>query len=231
MGTKNLCTLVTAETKKTPPRIPNITHCASCNKSLVEMNVVDAMVHKMNCFHAYAVQHEAWQCPICHNCIAGLEFDEKDCEYQRLRHVECCNGLLIRNEAMAEKHFRLYKMAHGVVQRIDWHTNEYRERYGKKPESTGGRTREVKDKFFLERNRFPIGRSKLRDEILVSGEISTHAFGRSSQVEVLENLGLFQRSQFAVTHEELATQIVLAVSSSISLNILIRTLIYTVDRR
>jgi hypothetical protein len=156
MGTKNLCTLVTAETKKIPSRIPQVTYCASCNKNLVEMNVVNAMVHKMNCFHAYAVQQEAWQCPICHNCIAGLGFDENDREYQRIRHIECCNGIRIRNEAMAEKHFRLYKMAQGVVQRIDWHTNEYRERYGKKPESKGDRTREIKDKFSWSRIGFQL---------------------------------------------------------------------------
>jgi hypothetical protein len=132
---------------------------------------------------------------------------------------------------MAEKHFRLYKTAQGVVKRIEWHTNEYRERYGKKLESRGDRTRKAKDKVFLERNRFPVGRSKLRDEILVCGEILTHAFGRSSQVEVLENLGLFQRSQFAVTHEELATRIVVAVSSPLSLNYSVAKLILTVDRQ
>lgn len=102
------------------------------------------------------------------------------------------------------------------MQRIDWATNGYRERYGKKPESRGDRMREIKDRFFLEKNKFPAGRSKLRNEILFSGEVSTHAFGRCSQIEVLENLGLFQRSQFAVTHEKLATKIIVAVSSHFS---------------
>lgn len=212
MGTKNLCTISKAETKKVPSRVPNPTHCASCNKDLVEMDVVDSVIHKLNCFHSYCVQQEAWICPICHEGIAGFEFDEDNKEYERFRHVDSCNGIRIRNEVMAEKYLQLYSMAQGVRQRIDWATNGYRERYGKKAES-GDLMREVKDRFFLENNKFPIGRSKLRNETLHSGEISTHAFGRSSQVEVLENLGLFQRSQFAVTHEGMATRIVAAVSS------------------
>jgi hypothetical protein len=59
MGTKNLCTISKVEAKKVPSRVSNPTHCACCNKHLVEMDVVDAVVHKMNCFHAYCVQQEA----------------------------------------------------------------------------------------------------------------------------------------------------------------------------
>jgi hypothetical protein len=101
MGTKNLCVVSKVETVKVPSRDPNPMHCASCNKNLVETNVVDAVVHKVNCFQAYCIQQEAWMCPICRQGIAGLEYDENDKEYQRLLHVDRCNGIRIRNEQMA----------------------------------------------------------------------------------------------------------------------------------